>query len=175
MEMIQSDRGLKFILVENGRRIGHVPPVQRSVRKILPLLHPPEHLSSMWSTFLGEFLQYLPSDSTHQSAEDNPEQTSTVHNIYASSKIIKHETPKVTGLILPKNDGPSLTSGLNTSTTTGVSSYLLAEKLVPVLVDLFLQAPSVEKYKMFPEVLQGLARLAAYSSCFGLWIARFSL
>ncbi|KAL6998603.1 hypothetical protein U1Q18_050281, partial [Sarracenia purpurea var. burkii] len=137
---------------------GHVPPVQRSVLEILPLLHPAEHLSSMWSTFLGDFLQYLPSDSTHQSAEDNPEQTSTVHNIHANSKIIEHETPKVTGLILPKNDGPSLTSGLNTSTTTGVSSYLLAEKLVPVLVDLFLQAPAVEKYKMFPEVFQGLAR-----------------
>ncbi|KAL6979990.1 hypothetical protein U1Q18_021641 [Sarracenia purpurea var. burkii] len=92
---------------------GHVPPVQRSVLEILPLLHPAEHLSSMRSTFLGEFLQYLPSDSTQQSAEDNPGQTSTVHNIHASSKIIKHETPK---------------------------------------------APSVEKYKMFPEVLQGLAR-----------------
>ncbi|KAL6955888.1 peptidylprolyl isomerase [Sarracenia purpurea var. burkii] len=61
---------------------GHVPPVQRSVLEILPLLHPAEHLSSMWSTFLGEFLQYLPSDSTHQSAEDNPEQTITVHNIH---------------------------------------------------------------------------------------------
>ncbi|KAL6974243.1 hypothetical protein U1Q18_028427 [Sarracenia purpurea var. burkii] len=52
---------------------GHVPPVQRSVLEILALLHPAEHLSSMWSTFLGKFLQYLPSDSTHQSAEDNPE------------------------------------------------------------------------------------------------------
>ncbi|KAL6974244.1 hypothetical protein U1Q18_028427 [Sarracenia purpurea var. burkii] len=136
---------------------GHVPPVQRSVLEILALLHPAEHLSSMWSTFLGKFLQYLPSDSTHQSAEDNPESVKSNFISTASSKIIKHETPKVTGLILPKNDGPSLTSGLNTSTTTGVSSYLLAEKLVPVLVDLFLQAPSVEKCKMFPEVLQGLA------------------
>lgn len=37
-------------------------------------------------------------------------------------------------------------------------SLSFAEKLVPVLVDLFLQAPLVEKYIMFPEVVQGLRR-----------------
>lgn len=35
---------------------------------------------------------------------------------------------------------------------------LFAEKLVPVLVDLFLQAPLREKYNVFPSVIQSLGR-----------------
>lgn len=37
-------------------------------------------------------------------------------------------------------------------------NYLLADKIVPVLVDLFLHAPATEKYKIFPEIIQGLGR-----------------
>ncbi|GFY90641.1 ARM repeat superfamily protein [Actinidia rufa] len=138
---------------------GHVPPVQRAVLEILPLLHPAEHLSSMWSLFLGDLLQYLPiSDSSLQSGEDEPPETSTGHNIHASSKMMKPEIPNATGPISPKEEGSCLTSGSNNSTAPGISSYLLAEKLVPVLVDLFLQAPLIERPNIFPEIVQGLGR-----------------
>lgn len=42
--------------------------------------------------------------------------------------------------------------------SAGIPSYIFAEKLVPVLVDLFLQAPAVEKYIMYPEIIQSLGR-----------------
>lgn len=51
---------------------------------------------------------------------------------------------------------PSLRS--NTANTTSVPGYLFAEKLVPLIVGLFLKAPSVEKYIMYPEIIQGLGR-----------------
>ncbi|KAL7239326.1 hypothetical protein ACSBR2_005270 [Camellia fascicularis] len=138
----------KFTNYNFEAEFGHVPPVQRTVLEILPLLHPAEHLSSMWSFFLGELLHYLPfSDSSVQSVEDKPEQTSTAHHIHDNNKMIKPEVPDGTDLISP-----------NTSTTAGISSYMLAEKLVPVLVDLFLQAPAIEKYNIFPEIVQGLGR-----------------
>lgn len=44
------------------------------------------------------------------------------------------------------------------STTVMVQNHLFAEKLVPVLVDLFLQAPPAQKYKIFPEIIQSLGR-----------------
>ncbi|THF94938.1 hypothetical protein TEA_007883 [Camellia sinensis var. sinensis] len=138
----------KFTNYHFEAEFGHVPPVQRTVLEILPLLHPAEHLSSMWSFFLGELLHYLPfSDSSVQSVEDKTEQTSTAHHIHDNNKMIKPEVPDGIDLISP-----------NTSTTAGISSYLLAEKLVPVLVDLFLQAPAIEKYNIFPEIVQGLGR-----------------
>jgi hypothetical protein len=57
-----------------------------------------------------------------------------------------------------KVQASSLSSGSTTVLTTGIPSYLFAEKLVPVLVDLFLQAPEVEKYIIFPELIQSLGR-----------------
>ncbi|KAI8555868.1 hypothetical protein RHMOL_Rhmol05G0207500 [Rhododendron molle] len=131
---------------------GHVPPLQRTVLEILPLLHPAGHLSSMWSLFLGEILQYLPiSDSSLQSAEDKPEKTSTGHHVHGSNKMIKHQMPDSSSA---NTEDPSLSSG----TMASIPGYLLAEKLVPVLVDLFLQAPALEKCTIFPEIVRGLAR-----------------
>jgi hypothetical protein len=57
-----------------------------------------------------------------------------------------------------KVEAPSLSSGSTTALPTGIPSYLFAEKLVPVLVDLFLQAPEIEKYIIFPELIQSLGR-----------------
>lgn len=42
--------------------------------------------------------------------------------------------------------------------SAGLPSYIFAEKLVPVLLDLFLRAPTVEKYVIYPEIIQGLGR-----------------
>lgn len=73
-----------------------------------------------------------------------------------SNKTIKHEMPDSSS---PGTEDPSLSSGSNTyGTMASIPSYLLAEKLVPVLVDLFLRAPALEKCTIFPEIVQGLAR-----------------
>uniref|UniRef100_A0A5B7BVG9 Protein MON2 homolog n=1 Tax=Davidia involucrata TaxID=16924 RepID=A0A5B7BVG9_DAVIN len=138
---------------------GHVPPAQRTVLEILPLLRPAEHLSSMWFFLLQELLQYLPrADSPLHSEEDEPEQASIGDHIHDTNKMIKSEIPNGTGSLSPNEvEGSSLSSGSNTTAMEG-SGYLFAEKLVPVLVDFFLQAPAVEKYKIFPVIVQGLGR-----------------
>ncbi|CAN1245368.1 Protein MON2 homolog [Linum grandiflorum] len=52
-------------------------------------------------------------------------------------------------------NAPAQSSG---SAVTAVGNYSFAEKLVPVLVELLLQAPTVEKYIIFPEIIQSLGR-----------------
>lgn len=75
------------------------------------------------------------------------------------NNIKKNEMPNGTTLKSPeKLEAPSWGSGSSTATVASIPSYLFAEKLVPVLVDLFLQAPAVEKYIIFPEIIQSLGR-----------------
>ncbi|XP_059649380.1 uncharacterized protein LOC132295225 isoform X2 [Cornus florida] len=138
---------------------GHVPPVQRTVLEILPLLRPAEHLSSMWLLLLQELLEHLPrSDSLSQSEEDELVQASIGDLIHDSNKMMNAEIPNGAGSPSSNNIENSSLRSVSNKTTAGLSSFLFAEKIVTVLVDLFLQAPTVEKYKTFPEIVQGLAR-----------------
>ncbi|AED93753.1 ARM repeat superfamily protein [Arabidopsis thaliana] len=108
---------------------GHVPPVLRHVLEILPSLGPPEHLSSMWLILLREFLHYLP---RVDSVLPNDE----------GSEVLEQ-----------KADASS-----ETIPTTRITTNMFAEKLIPALIELLLQAPAVEKYILFPEVIQNLRR-----------------
>lgn len=47
--------------------------------------------------------------------------------------------------------------GSSTAGPSG-SSQLFAEKLIPVLVDLCIQAPAAEKYSVLPDIIQVLGR-----------------
>lgn len=72
---------------------------------------------------------------------------------------IKDDIPNGTASISPsKVEATSLSSGSTTALAVGIPSYLFAEKLVPLLVDLFLQTPEIEKYIIFPELIQSLGR-----------------
>ena len=72
---------------------------------------------------------------------------------------VKYETPNGTAsATVQKAEVMSPTSGSAPAATVNIPSYLFAEKLIPVLVDLMLQAPAVEKYIIFPEVIQSLGR-----------------
>lgn len=69
----------------------------------------------------------------------------------------KYKAPNGTASVSPDkvtSSGPGSTAAVN----AGLPSYIFAEKLVPVLVDLFLQAPVVEKYIIYPEIIQNLGR-----------------
>ncbi|XP_009151236.2 protein MON2 homolog isoform X4 [Brassica rapa] len=109
---------------------GHVPPVLRHVLEILPSLGPPDHLSSMWLILLREFLNYLP---RFDSALPNEE----------GSEVSEHKADVLSDKTIP---------------TTRITSNMFAEKLIPALVELLLQAPAVEKYILFPEIIQNLRR-----------------
>ncbi|KAH9688318.1 ARM repeat superfamily protein [Citrus sinensis] len=131
---------------------GHVPPVLRTILEILPLLSPTEQLSSMWLVLLREILQYLPrSDSPLQKKEDEEEPPST--NVHVRTK---YDKPNGTAPTTPKD--ASALSESSGSVTTAIPNHLFAEKLIPVVVDLFLKAPAVEKCIIFPEIIQNLGR-----------------
>nr|XP_011466433.1 PREDICTED: protein MON2 homolog [Fragaria vesca subsp. vesca] len=137
---------------------GHVPPVLRTVLEILPMLCPTEHIPSMWLILLRDFSQYLPRlDSTVQIEEDDAEEVSTSDRVPDAHLKIKHERPNGTASMTPGvGDSPSSLS--KKSATASIPNYMFAEKLVPLLVDLFLQAPAVEKYILYPEIIQSLGR-----------------
>ncbi|KAI5326578.1 hypothetical protein L3X38_035652 [Prunus dulcis] len=138
---------------------GHVPLVLRTVLEILPMLRPTEHISSVWLNLIRDFLQYLPRVcSAVQNEEDDAEEASTSDQVPDDHLRIKHETPNGTDSISSNRVEGSPSSGLKTSVTAGIPNYMFAEKLVPLLVDLFLQAPAVEKYILYPEIIQSLGR-----------------
>ncbi|TYH46050.1 hypothetical protein ES332_D11G308900v1 [Gossypium tomentosum] len=139
---------------------GHVPHLLRTVLEVLPMLRPAEHLSSMWLILLRELLQYLPGqDSPPQGEEEEAGEVSTSDHIPDVNVKMKCETPNDTASAsVQKAELPSPTSSSAQEATVNIPSYLLAEKLIPVLVDLILQAPAVEKYIIFPEVIHSLGR-----------------
>lgn len=71
---------------------------------------------------------------------------------------VNYESPNGTTPTSPNKVAASSGSGSTTAINAGIPSYIFAEKLVPVLVDLFLQAPTVEKYIIYPEIIQSLGR-----------------
>lgn len=75
----------------------------------------------------------------------------------------KYGTPNGTVAISPTNPGASGRSTSNTTVTAGIPCHSFGEKLIPVLVDLFCQAPAVEKCIMFPEIIQNLGRYSNIS------------
>ncbi|XP_073141433.1 uncharacterized protein [Henckelia pumila] len=119
---------------------GHVSHVQRTVLEIIPLLHPAGHLSSMWIVLLENFLNYLPAANTFL---DNPED---------DTKQVSENT-HISG-----REGLVHNAKLSSTTVENGTNNLFAEKLVPLLVDLFLQAPATEKYKIFPDMIKSLGR-----------------
>ncbi|KAH9688325.1 ARM repeat superfamily protein [Citrus sinensis] len=147
---------------------GHVPPVLRTILEILPLLSPTEQLSSMWLVLLREILQYLPrSDSPLQKKEDEEEPPST--NVHVRTK---YDKPNGTAPTTPKD--ASALSESSGSVTTAIPNHLFAEKLIPVVVDLFLKAPAVEKCIIFPEIIQNLGRDNPDSSLWRLAVEGFN-
>ncbi|XP_043815885.1 protein MON2 homolog isoform X2 [Manihot esculenta] len=139
---------------------GHVPPVLRTVLEILPLLHPTELISSMWLVLLRELLQYLPrSDSSLQNDDDDVKQASSTDNVPGNNIKRENEMPNGTASISSKEaEAPPQGSGSTITVSGGIPNYVFAEKLVPVLIDLLLHAPAVEKYIIFPEIIQSLER-----------------
>ncbi|XP_027107484.1 uncharacterized protein [Coffea arabica] len=135
---------------------GNVPPVQRTALEILPLLRPARHLSAMWLLLIGKLLEYLPKPSLGiENKDDDLESTESKDQNHAHKSI--KEVPN--GIAsTPQKKGQASPNGLESVTS---SSYLFAEKVVPVLVDLFLQAPAAEKYNIYVETIQGLGRCMA--------------
>ncbi|XP_014513361.1 protein MON2 homolog isoform X1 [Vigna radiata var. radiata] len=138
------DLAVKQAMLTNDNfemEFGNVPPVLRTILEILPLLRPTEHICSMWSVLLREFLQYLPRQDSHLHNEDGKIDQARDYQI-------KYDAP----------NGATPISHNEVTAPNAIPSYIFAERLVPVLVDLFLQAPAVQKHIMYPEIIQSLGR-----------------
>ncbi|KAL7607146.1 uncharacterized protein LOC111910718 [Lactuca sativa] len=133
---------------------GHIPPVQRVVLDIIPQLSPPEHLPSLWAVFFQKLLQYLPnSDSSEGDAANRVESRGSIFDGRKMSDVTN-------GTTFSEKIQVSSSSSFDSKKAPAItiSSDLFAEKLVPVLVDLFLQAPVAEKAVTFPYIIQALGR-----------------
>ncbi|KAJ0982542.1 hypothetical protein J5N97_010797 [Dioscorea zingiberensis] len=122
---------------------GSVPPVQRTVLEILPLLRPAENLQSMWPLFLRELVYYLLG--CQISSHENKNDLDTASNS-------KH-VPEGVEIRSQVSAG-----GSSADTVACISSHLIGEKIVPVIIKLFLEAPPIEKCNVIPEIIQGLGR-----------------
>ncbi|XP_057962995.1 uncharacterized protein LOC131154318 isoform X2 [Malania oleifera] len=135
--------------------IGNISPLQRTVLEILRQLRPTDYLSSMWFPFLQELLKYLPRSDSSQNDDNEPEQISSKETSPGSHEMVNYEIPNGIASIFSDK---SLSSEAVATVPGGSSTHVFAEKLVPVLVELFIEAPAVEKNNLFPEIVQGLGR-----------------
>ncbi|CAN1245369.1 Protein MON2 homolog [Linum grandiflorum] len=136
---------------------GHIPPVMRTVLEVLPLLRPSEQISGQWLILLREIFKYLPRSDPLPDEDEAGIAENAPDEIFLDNLAKRNsETPNGAGSGLPKQLEPSSQS--SGSAVTAVGNYSFAEKLVPVLVELLLQAPTVEKYIIFPEIIQSLGR-----------------
>lgn len=55
-------------------------------------------------------------------------------------------------------ESSSSSSNSKKTSSMSITSDLFAEKLIPVLVDVFLRAPVAEKFVIFPYIIKGLGR-----------------
>ncbi|CAA3013760.1 MON2 homolog isoform X1 [Olea europaea subsp. europaea] len=142
----------KFTINNFEAEYGHVPPVQRTILEIIPLLRPAGHLSSMWSFLLGILLRYLPSaDSLIDNNEDDSKQVST-------SSLSGNSAGVVPSTLEKNGEESNQSSELVSAKMANYTTNLFSDKLLPLLVDLFLQAPAVEKYDIVPDIIEGLGR-----------------
>lgn len=160
---------------------GILPPFQRTILEILPLLRPSDHLSAVWSVLLQQLLCYLlGSEVSIQRKKDEEPATSinsgrggTAMGSFTFASInnteISKENPIKSSSEVP-NDSASMsimvaepTSLPSTEANPGETiicswNHLFMEKLIPVIIELFLEAPSTEKCNNFPEIIKGLGR-----------------
>lgn len=161
---------------------GILPPVQRTILEILPLLRPSDHISTAWSVLLEELLCYLLGSevSSHRKKDDESATninsgrggavmgsftfTGTSSTEIAQENRIKScsdvSDDSVSTSIVVIEPPPSLPSSEAISDETTICSWnhLFMEKLIPIIIELFQKAPSTVKCNIFPETIKGLGR-----------------
>ena len=125
---------------------GIIQGMHRTIMEVIPLMCPPEHLSSMWAQLLQELIAFLPgSVSSFNWKRDD---------IQLSGKTNDSEVLSDSSKDIQRNKAPYFSSDCELDTL----SYLFGEKLIPVLVELFLRAPASEREITFVEFVHSLGR-----------------
>ncbi|XP_039808761.1 protein MON2 homolog isoform X2 [Panicum virgatum] len=127
--------------------LGSIPAVQRGILEIIPMLRPMTMLSSMWTPLLLELLCYL-------NGQEGPLQKNS-KQIHDQNSVVPVDGAKRTLAERSRLNG----SGTKLDGAVGCGwGILFVEKLVPIIVNLFLEAPPNERFSASPEVIQGLGR-----------------
>ncbi|MQM19579.1 hypothetical protein Taro_052586, partial [Colocasia esculenta] len=164
---------------------GVVQSMHRTIFEIVRLLRPTENLSAMWPELLRQLLCYLPvSESPLHEKRDQMHRTDKFCHDNENAKVAYHRSYKEyescghveaqknlisdasshSELISCKNelgDFGNSSSGVSGDATVCTSSYIFGEKLIPVIIELFLAAPAAEKENVFPEIIRSLGRCMA--------------
>nr|CAB3474415.1 unnamed protein product [Digitaria exilis] len=127
--------------------LGSIPAVQRGILEIIPMLRPTSLLSSMWAPLLLELLCYL-------NGQEGPLQKNS-KQIHDQSSDAPVDGAKRALVERSKLNGSSTKLESPVSCGWGI---LFVEKLVPIIVNLFLEAPPNERFSASPEVIRGLGR-----------------
>ncbi|TVU34939.1 hypothetical protein EJB05_16797 [Eragrostis curvula] len=127
--------------------LGSIPTVQRGILEIIPMLRPTNTLSSMWTPLLLELLCYL------NGHEDPLEKNSKQLQGQSSDAIANGAKRAVVERSHLNGSGTRPDCLLDCGW-----GILFVEKLVPIIVNLFLEAPRNERFNAAPELIQGLGR-----------------
>ncbi|VFQ98273.1 unnamed protein product [Cuscuta campestris] len=152
------DVGIKQTKIANRNfeaDYGHLPPLQRTILEILPIVCPANHIATMWPPFLGKLMEYLPGCDSSIGEIDDGDQGNTARSVDVPCRIASN-SPKKSENLSPA--GPC------------VPTHMFSEKLIPVLADLCVQAPAAVKYDIFPDIIHVLGRFfLAHLIKAGLW------
>ncbi|XP_057539687.1 uncharacterized protein LOC130817800 isoform X2 [Amaranthus tricolor] len=145
------------VTIENATTdAGSIPPLQRTMLEILPLLCPSEHLSSVWSLFLRSIIQYLPRSYSASKHIDDGNQVGEAESNQEGKKLFKKGPPNgVMSTCQTFTEDPVESRIIMTS---GMHCSIFSEKLITVLINIFLRAPESEKCIVYPELIQALGR-----------------
>ncbi|BAD82073.1 SF21-like protein [Oryza sativa Japonica Group] len=126
--------------------LGSIPALQRGILEIIPMLRPTTMLSSMWSPLLLELLCYLNSHDTplQKQGKEMHEQKSDAAN-------------GATHGFLERSHLNNSSTKMDNAVGCGWG-IMFIEKLVPIVVNLFLEAPQNERFNSSPEVIRCLGR-----------------
>ncbi|XP_042398524.1 protein MON2 homolog [Zingiber officinale] len=113
----------------------NLPPVLRTILEILPLLRPTDLLQSTWPLFIKELLHYVIGWENDTSMNDM----------------------KLTVLLNPDQEGGEHSDAYG-DISTSYLNQLFGEKLLPVIVKLYLEASPTETFSVSAEVFHGLGR-----------------
>ncbi|KAK3162088.1 hypothetical protein QOZ80_1BG0085230 [Eleusine coracana subsp. coracana] len=127
--------------------LGSIPAVQRGILEIIPMLRPTNVLSSMWTPLLLELLCYLKGHGSPFEKNSKQLQGRSSDAMVNGAKRAFVERSHL------NDSGTKMDSMLDCGW-----GILFVEKLVPIIVNLFLEAPPNERFSASPEVIQGLGR-----------------
>uniref|UniRef100_A0A0E0C8B8 Protein MON2 homolog n=1 Tax=Oryza meridionalis TaxID=40149 RepID=A0A0E0C8B8_9ORYZ len=132
--------------IDYDNELGSIPALQRGILEIIPMLRPTTMLSSMWSPLLLELLCYLNSHDTplQKQGKEMHEQKSDAAN-------------GATHGFLERSHLNNSSTKMDNAVGCGWG-IMFIEKLVPIVVNLFLEAPQNERFNSSPEVIRCLGR-----------------